>query len=53
MRYAHLAPDFVRQEMVRTERERSTVDLARLEPTPADGGVSARAELDPGKRAIA
>ncbi len=32
MRYAHLAPDFVRQEMVRTERERSPAEMAQEWP---------------------
>ncbi len=32
MRYAHLAPDFVRQEMVRTERERSPAEMAQRWP---------------------
>ena len=32
MRYAHLAPDFVRQEMARTERERSPALLAHKWP---------------------
>jgi hypothetical protein len=32
MRYAHLAPDFVRQEMARTERERSPAEMAQRWP---------------------
>ena len=40
MRYAHLAPDFVRQEMVRTERDRSAANLAQRWPNPpAEAGT--------------
>ena len=50
MRYAHLAPDFVRQEMARTERARSSTKMShewRVAPgqTDHDGdGTAERAE---------
>ena len=36
MRYDHLAPDFVRREMARTERERSPAVLAHKWPKAVD-----------------
>ena len=51
MRYAHLAPDFVRQEMARTERERSSVEMSqRWHKAPEEAGEEAGAAAEVAER---